>query len=232
MVKASKKSTAPPSTPTGPAEQFRFPLYGGEQWSAIVGTISPAKAADADLMLTVHQQLEAAASGFLTQTRQHRGRFAKGSPAKLMLQARDHIQAALDYAEKTDNAPLKGDLGEALMTMHATTLVEGFDILRLSRKGRTDPARDLLHHLVLKVWTDRLAGALTTGRKSGASPGKREANSPAIRFLIATLEPLVPIKPETAKKIVEAEKNERAALQKQIAALQGRRKQPAKMVAE
>jgi hypothetical protein len=133
MVKASKKSTAPPYAPTGPAEQFRFPLYGGEQWSAIVGTISPAKAADADLMLTVHQQLEAAASGFLTQTRQHRGRFAKGSPAKLMLQARDHIQAALDYAEKTDNAPLKGDLGEALKTMHATTLVEGFDILRLSR---------------------------------------------------------------------------------------------------
>ena len=63
-------------------------------------------------------------------------------------------------------------------------------------------------------------------------PGSERRTSPAIRFLIATLEPLVSIKPETAKKIVEAEKNERAALQKQIATLQERRKQPAKMVAE
>jgi len=78
MVKASKKSTAPPSAPTRAGRAIPiFRCYGGEQWSAIVGTISPAKAADADLMVTVHQQLEAAASGYLTQTRQHRRRLQR-----------------------------------------------------------------------------------------------------------------------------------------------------------
>jgi hypothetical protein len=226
MVKVSKKSTGPPSAPTGPAEQYRFPLYGGEPWNAIVGTVSPAKAADADLMVTVHQQLETAAAGYLTLTRQHRGRFAKGSPARLMLQAQDQLRAVLDYAEKTGNTPWKDDLEKALKTMRETTLVEGFDMLRLSRKGRTDPARNLLHHFVLRVWTDTLSETLTTGRKSNiSSSGKREANSPAIRFLVAALNPLVPIRPEAAEKIVEKEKNERAAFQE-------RRKQLAKKAAE
>jgi hypothetical protein len=184
--------------------------YNAEQWSVIVGTFPVTKAADVDLMLTVRQQLEAAATGYSTLKHRHRVRFAKGSPAKLMLQARDHIRAALDYAERTDNTPLKGDLGKALKTMYETTPVEGFDMLRLSRKGRTDSARDLLHQLVLRVWTDTLAGALTTGRKSDASSGKREANSPVVRFLIAAIKPLgVEIGPEAAEKIVEKEKNDR-----------------------
>jgi hypothetical protein len=177
-------------------------------------------------MVAVHQQLETAAAGYLTLTRQHRGRFAKGSPARLMLQAQDQLRAVLDYAEKTGNTPWKDDLEKALKTMRETTLVEGFDMLRLSRKGRTDPDRDLLHHFVLRVWTDTLSETLTTGRKSNiSSSGKREANSPAIRFLVAALNPLVPIRPEAAEKIVEKEKNERAAFQE-------RRKQLAKKAAE
>ena len=225
MVKVSKKSTAPPSAPTGPAEQYRFPLYGGEPWNAIVGTVSPAKAADADLIVTMHQQLETAAAGYLTLTRQHRGGLQRIA-REAMLQAQDQLRAVLDYAEKADNTPWKDDLEKALKTMRETTLAEGFDMLRLSRKGRTDPARDLLHHFVLRVWTDTLSETLTTGRKSNiSSSGKREANSPAIRFLVAALNPLVPIRPEAAEKIVEKEKNERAAFQE-------RRKQLAKKAAE
>jgi len=94
-----------------------------------------------------------------------------------MLQARDHIQAALDYAEKTDNTPLTGDLGKALKTMHATTLVEGFDILRLSRRGRTDPARSVAPFRIesLDRHADGSANHRTKERRF--APGKREANS-------------------------------------------------------
>jgi hypothetical protein len=206
--------------------------YNAKQWIAILGTVSPTQAADDALMLTVRQQLETAASGYLTLTHRHRTRFAKGSPAKQMLLAYDQIKAALDYAERTGNAPLKSILETALTIMGITTMVEGFDMMRLSHRRRADPARDLLHHLVLKAWTDTLAGGLTTGRKSDASPGnKREANSPAIRFLVAALKPLgIEIRPEMAKKLIEAEKKGRRGAQN--AALQERRRRLAKTVAE
>lgn len=225
---ANAESTAPSAAPTGQAEQHRFPLYGGEKWNAIVGTVSPTQASDPDLMRTTHEQIETAAGGYLTQICQHRIQFTKGSPARLAPQARDHITAALDYAEKTGNAPLKDSLETTLKIMDATTSADGWDMRRLSRKGRADPPRALLYHSILSIWIDTLAGTLTTGRTSGGAPGKREANSPAIRFLIAALEPLFTISREAAKKIVENEKRERARARKLIAEVQERQERMAK----
>jgi hypothetical protein len=176
--------------------------YSAQQWAAVLATIPPAKAADADLMLIVRQQLETAVRGCLTIMHH-----LKESPGKQTMQAHDQIKAALDYAEKTGNTPLKADLETALETMYATTQVASYEEMRLMRKGRKDPGREVFHHVVLKIWTVRLGGALTTGRKSDASRSKREADSPAIRFLIATLKPLAAIGPEAAKKIVKAHKD-------------------------
>ena len=97
-------------------------------------------------------------------------------------------------------------------------------MLRLSRKGRTDPPRDLLNHLVLKVWTDKLKEPLTTGRPNSAATGKRrEANSPGVRFLIAALKPLIEIGPEAAEVIIEKQRdtlpNRKIAFAKLVAKL-------------
>ncbi len=187
--------------------------YSAEQWSVVVGTIPAATAADADAMLA-RQKLEAAATGYLTLAHHHRIRFAKAAPAKVTLRVHDQIKAAIDYADKTANSLLKIPLQEALKVMYATTQVEAFAMLRLSRKGRTDPARDLLNYLILNVWTSELKGKLTTGRS--ASAGRRAANSPANRFLIAALKPLLVIGPEAAEKIIEAERQRRAGLKKRF----------------
>jgi hypothetical protein len=177
--------------------------YSAEQWDEVAGAIPATMAADIDLMLTVRQKLEEAASDYLAMKQHQRKRFAKGSLTVRTLRARDQIKAALDYAAATDNAPLKAVLGDALRTMDATTQVKALDMLRLSRKGRSDPDRDLLHLRVLTTWTNDLAGALTVGRSNS---GRRKANSPATRFLIAVLKPLVVIGPEAAEKIIEAER--------------------------
>jgi hypothetical protein len=181
--------------------------YSPEQWSAVAATVPAELAADSDLMISARQQLEAALSGYQNMTDAYGRRFAKGSPARAAQQARDNIQAAIEYAEATNNVVLKTRLDEALKIIYATTHVEAFDMLAESRKGRSDAARDLLNHLILKVWTRELKGTLTTGRANSAA-GKRQANSPAVRFLIAALKPLFVIGPERAEKIVEAERTQ------------------------
>jgi hypothetical protein len=102
----------------------------------------------------------------------------------------------------------KTSLDEAFKTLYATTKVHGLDGLSLSRKGRVDVPRELLNHVVLrKVWTQELNGKLTTWRANSAT-GKRQANSPAVKFLIAALRPLFVVGPERAEKIIEAERKQ------------------------
>jgi hypothetical protein len=205
----------PPITPTTPAE----PTGLDEQWwGGVVGAIPPEKAANAGLMLKVRGELEIALNGCLTMERAYSIRFAAGSRAREALRAHGQIKAALAYAEKTNNAPLIGSLCESLKIMITTTQVDGLISLQASRKGRNDPPRRWLCHAILKVWTDTLMAPLTTGRRNDASGGKRGANSPVIRFLIAVLSPRAPIGPEAAEKAVERERTERERLRREILA--------------
>jgi hypothetical protein len=90
----------------------------------------------------------------------------------------------------------------------ADAAVAAFEMQGSTHKGRKSPERDWLYSRLLSIWTERFKGKLTTGRRSDEKPGKRVANSPALRFLLAALGLVFHremIGAEAAEKIIEAE---------------------------
>lgn len=176
--------------------------YSDDEWRAVVASIPKANV-DLD---SKRKQIEFMVSDFIAMSHHQRERFADGSTAKGTIRARDNITAALAFAETTRNQPLQASLKQALNILTETTHVEAFEILAKAHKGRSDPALALLYDRLLHFWTAALNGKLTTARSGGVK------TSPAIRFLVASLSPVHPIKPETAATIVERERIRRTRI--------------------
>lgn len=136
----------------------------------------------------------------------YHARFAKGSPAKAWRKRRRHIDAALLDIEQAINLSYQYHLNKA--KYFADAAIAAFEMQGEIHKGRRSPERDWLYSRLLSIWTTQFNGKLTTGRPSNAKPGKRVANSPAIRFLLAALTPILRddmIGAEAAEKIIKAE---------------------------
>lgn len=181
--------------------------YSAAQWSEIIAQVPSVLADDAALLREARKQLETALGGYLTMTAAHKARFAKGSSANSMLGVLNQIRDALHYAEAAGNALVAGHLNAALQAMLSSTHVEALEMLAHAHRGNSDPARQLLYDIVLRTWTGPLKGSLKASRPSSGDR-KREANSPAVRFFVAAVAPLIKIGREGAERIVEATKAE------------------------
>jgi hypothetical protein len=183
-----------------------------DQWSAVLATVPEELLAPADLDTDqrAHGRADAArgefneaASDYLAFAFYHRARFAEDSPVKAWRKRRKGLEAALQGIDGPD--PYWLWVSKALH--FAKAAVVACEMEGSIHHGRS-PERDWLYSRLLELWTKRFNGKLTTGRPGNTKPGKRAANSPAIRFLLAALTPILRddmIGAEAVKKIIQAE---------------------------
>jgi hypothetical protein len=179
------------------------------QWEVILGAVPETQLALADLDVARAEYNEAASDN-LAQVFFHRARFAKGSPVGVWRKRRKNIQAAMLDEVQAKKLPYQYHLSQALE--FADAAVAAFEMQGHAHKGRKSPERSWLYCRLLNIWTTRFNGKLTTGRPSNEKPGKRVANSPALRFLLAALGPVLRddmIGAEAAEKIIKAEMRRR-----------------------
>jgi hypothetical protein len=163
-------------------------VYDEAEWAAVVAAIPSALADGADLDAE-RKGLEYVATSYLNLMHHHRRRSKDGFPTKAWQQKRARAAADLANAEKAGIiASVLSDLREDLR--RADAAVEGWGILGREHQGRKDPARDWLYDAALAMWK-RLGGELGVSRLSFTEDAKREASGPLIRFLVATLTPIM-----------------------------------------
>jgi hypothetical protein len=182
-----------------------------DQWKAILGAVPEALLAHADLD-AAREEFNQAGSDYLALIFYHRARFAKSSPVKAWRKRREHIIAAMLNDKQATNLSYRYHLKEALYFANAA--IAAFEMQGSAHKSRKSPERDWLHSRLLSIWKARFNGKLTTGRPSAAY-AVRVANSPAVRFLLAVLAPILRddmIGAEAADKIVKAENERRKRL--------------------
>lgn len=189
-----------------------------DQWQTVLGAAGPGVAllAQADLD-AAREEFNEAASDYRALIFHHRARFVKDedSPALAWRKRRKRLEAALQGTDEDANAVFRLLVNQAID--YADAAIAGYEMEGSTHHGRS-PERDRLYSRLLEIWTKRFEGPLTTGRSPG---GKRVADSPAIRFLLATLAPILDaddmIGPEAAKKIVDAEIKRRAQMPEMVA---------------
>jgi hypothetical protein len=179
--------------------------YSTQEWGAVLATIPAAKAADADLMLTVRRRLEEAASDYHALTFHHRRRFPKGKPSPTVAWKRRRRLIARALAGVEPTLPGAASYVEHLREAHrlAEAQVVAYEMRGRGHKGTVNPERDMFYEKVLGVWARDLDGALTTA--------SRTTGSAAIRFFALAVGPVVdrPIKREAIAKIIIAERRRR-----------------------
>jgi hypothetical protein len=176
-----------------------------DQWQVILRAVPETRLAAADLD-AARPEFNEAASDYFALVFYHRTGFAKDSPLKVWRKRSANIAAAMLDGVQATNLSYRHHLNEA--RKFADAAVTAFEMQGNAHKGRKSPERDWLHSRLLSIWTTRFNGKLTTGRPSNAKDGERAANSPALRFLLAALEPVLlddMIGAEAAEKIIEAE---------------------------
>jgi hypothetical protein len=181
-----------------------------DQWKVVLAVIPKALLARANLD-AARMDYNESASDYLCLTFYHQARFAKGSPAKLWRRGRKHIEAALTGIEADSSLSYQADLRAALRFAESATVA--FEMEGTTHHG-SRPERDGLYHRLLSMWT-RLGSDLRTGRPGPEEKGKRTADGPTIRFLLAALMPILRddmIGAEAAEKIIEAEIERRKRL--------------------
>jgi hypothetical protein len=164
---------------------------------------------------TARQEYDEAASDYLALIFYHRARFAKGPPVIAWRRRRKHLEAALRGIDEDANLVFRLRVDSALEYVDGT--IAGYEIEGGVHRGRKSPERDWLYSRLLDIWAKRFNGTLTTGRPEDKP---RVANSPAIRFLLAALTPILDsddmIGPEGAERIVEIEKARREQMPEMI----------------
>lgn len=196
-------------------ELWRWACADG-QWKAILGAVPETQLTHADLD-AARAEFNEAVSDYLALVFYHHARFAKGSPLKAWRKRRSNIIAAMLDDVQATNLSYRYHMTEALY--FADAAVAAFKMKSNAHKGRRSPERDWLHIRLLSIWTARFNGKLTTGRPSGAKAGKRVANSPAVRFLLAALVPVLRddmIGAEAVEKIIKAEIGRRKRLPEMV----------------
>jgi len=183
-----------------------------DQWKVVLGAVSETQLAHADHD-AARAEYNEAASDYLALFFFHRARFAKGSPVGAWRKRRKNIVAAMLDNVQATNLSYQYHLDKALD--FADAAVAASEMQGHAHKGRKSPERDWLYSRLLNIWTTRFNGKLTTGRPSNEKAGKRVANGPALRFLLAALGPVLRddmIGAEAAEKIIKAEKRRRKLL--------------------
>jgi hypothetical protein len=188
-----------------------------DQWQGVLGKVSEALLAGADLDTALREYNEAA-SDYRALIFHYRARIAKGPPVKAWRARREHLEAALQGITRLNHPLYWLQVSRALHFANAA--IVACEMEGRTHHGRKSPERNWLYSRLLKIWTKRFKEELTTGRSKSAG-GKRGANSPAIRFLLAALAPILDaddmIKAEAAEKIVEAEIKRRAQMPEMVA---------------
>jgi hypothetical protein len=187
-----------------------------DQWKVVLGAVPQAQLAHADLD-AARAEFNEAASDYLALVFYHRARFAKGSPVGAWRKRRKNIVAALLDDVQATNLSYQYHLGKALDFGDAA--VAACEMQGNAHKGRKSPERNWLYSRLLNIWIRRFNGKLTTGRPSNEKPGRRVANSPALRFLLAALGPVLRddmIGAEAAEKIIKAEMRRRKRLPEMV----------------
>jgi len=178
-----------------------------DQWNAVLAAVAELPLLSPDDFDATRGEYNDAASDYLALAFHHHARFAKGSPAKIWRKKRKHILAALLLdAERSTSLSFEFHLKEALHIADAA--VVAFEMEGTLHTGRRNPERDWLYNRLMGIWTRHFGGKLTTGRTTDKETGKQVATSPAIRFLLAALTPILRddmIGAEAIEKIIEAE---------------------------
>jgi hypothetical protein len=179
-----------------------------EQWGRVLDAVSPLLLAGMTpaALSIVRDQYTKAASDYLALIYYHNKRFAKGSSRKLW-QSR---QTLLTKFAPRDDEPATARYRDLLIELKREIDVH---VLSFEMQGQAhwgnEPERDKLYYDLLKIWRAHFAGELTTAKPHDkAKSGKRSADSPAIRYLVAALEPILrkTISPNTAANVIAAEK--------------------------
>jgi hypothetical protein len=187
-----------------------------DQWKVVLGAVPETQLANADHD-AARAEYNEAASDYLALVFYHRAWFATGSPVGAWRKRRKNIRAAMLDDAQAINSSYQYHLNKALE--FADAAVAAFEMQGHAHRGRKSPERSWLYCRLLNIWTTRFNGKLTTGRPSNEKPGKRVANSPALRFLLAALGPVLRddmIGAEAAEKIIEAEIERRKRLREMV----------------
>jgi hypothetical protein len=153
--------------------------YSDTQWAPVLAAL-PVPLTDNTDLNAVRRELEDAATLYLAVRASYRRKMGRAPAWK---KTEKLIAEAIAHAEKHGHAAVLPALREA--QKRVTPSVQGHEMIAFAHQNRRAPERAQLYDSALSIWI-KAGGRLSVTKTHAAKP-----SGAAIRYLIATLEPIM-----------------------------------------